>query len=273
MVATRYVVDQTSPAALAMLRYVIGAFCLLPFVLARPWPRFAGRDLLPIALLGVLQFGILIALLNFGLQYVPAGRAALIFATFPLLTLLFAAALGRESFSLSKVFSVLLTVFGVGLVLGERLVQAELATGEWAGVLAVFASAACGAVCSVFYRPYLERYPTLPVSALAMLASVGVLALLAAGEGFFSAPPAITFTGWLAIAFIGASSGIGYVLWLWALRHASPTRVTVFLSLSPLTAALLGAALLGEALSFLLILGVFSLAGGLWLLHRPGAAE
>ena len=86
MVATRFVVDQTGPASLALLRYSIGFLCLLPLALAAPRPKFAVRDLMPIALLGITQFGILIALLNYGLRFIPAARAAVIFATLPLLT-------------------------------------------------------------------------------------------------------------------------------------------------------------------------------------------
>src|SRR5262249_2878832 len=97
MVATRLVVDQTGPASLALIPHVIGLACLLPVLaLAAPRPRFDRRDLLGIGLLGVVQFGVLIALLNYGLRFIPSARAALIFATFPLLTLLLAAALGRE---------------------------------------------------------------------------------------------------------------------------------------------------------------------------------
>ena len=96
MVATRFVVDAMGPATLALLRYAIGFLCLLPVLLASPRVRFAARDLLPIALLGIGQFGILVALLNVGLRTVPSGRAALIFSTFPLLTMLIAAALGQE---------------------------------------------------------------------------------------------------------------------------------------------------------------------------------
>ena len=40
----------------------------------------------------------------------------------------------------------------------------------------------------------------------------------------------------------GGTSGVGYLLWLFALRHLPPTRVTVFLALSPLTASAVGAA-------------------------------
>jgi hypothetical protein len=64
MVATRFVIDQTGPASLALLRYGIGFCCLLPLVLLSPRARFERRDLLPIALLGIAQFGILVALLT-----------------------------------------------------------------------------------------------------------------------------------------------------------------------------------------------------------------
>jgi drug/metabolite transporter (DMT)-like permease len=268
MVATRFVVDQTGPASLALLRYVIGFSCLLPFVLcAGEWRRFEGRDWLPIGLLGITQFGILIALLNYGLRFIPSGRAALIFATFPLLTMVIAASLGYERFTLAKTLGVLLTIAGVGGALGEKAMQSGGAAHQWLGEIAVFASALSGAVCSVLYRPYLRRYPTLQVSAFAMLASVAFLAVLAHGEGFFASLPRITAKGWAAIAFIGFGSGVGYYLWLWALKHASATRVTVFLALSPLTAAGLGALVLGEHVSPLAALGLAFVALGLWLAH------
>jgi drug/metabolite transporter (DMT)-like permease len=118
------------------------------------------------------------------------------------------------------------------------------------------------------YRPYLRKYPTLDVSAFAMLASVGFLAVLAAWEGFFNSLPRFTMGGWLAVLFIGISSGVGYFLWLWALGRTTPTRVTVFLALSPVTATGFGALLLGERISTMSLLGLACVALGLWLAHR-----
>lgn len=268
MVASRYAIAESEPASLALLRYAIGTLCLLPPVLISGLPRFARCDLAPIALLGIGQFGILIILLNFGLKTVPAARAALIFTSFPLMTLLLSAALGRERLTLAKTAGVLLTMIGVGLALGEKAMDS--ATGEsWIGEIAVLASALIGAICSVLYRPYLARYPTLHVSAFAMVASVIFLLAPAAGERFFAAWPSFSRTGWLAVIFIGMASGAAYFLWLWALKRASPTRVTVFLSLSPVTAALLGAAFLGEPWSPIFLAAIACLALGLWLAHRP----
>jgi drug/metabolite transporter (DMT)-like permease len=265
MVATRFVIAETDPASLALLRYAIGVVCLAPAVLLGGRVSFAPRDVLPIALLGIGQFGILIALLNFGLQFMPAARGALIFATLPLMTMALAWALGYEAPTWPKALGVLLTILGVALALAEK------ATGDagasWIGEFAIFACAACGAVCSVFYRPYLRKYPALPVSAFAMLASVLFLALPAAGEGFFERLPQFSPAGWAAVLFIGIGSGVGYYLWLWALQHTTPTRVTVFLSLNPFVATALGAWLLAERITPSFLAGLAAVMVGLWLAH------
>ena len=269
IVATRFVITQTGPASLALLRYLIGFCCLAPLALRAGQLRCERRDVLPIALLGIVQFGILIALLNQALRYIPSARAAVIFATTPLLTMILAVALGHERLTPARVLGVLLTIAGVAFALGEKAAQHGGASGQWLGETAAFASAWCGAICSVSYRPYLRKYPALPVSALAMLASIGFLGALAGGEGFYSRGPHFTPHGWLAVVYIGTGSGLGYYLWLWALAHTTATQVTVFLALSPLTAALLGAWLLAERLSALAWLGVGSVLLGLWLALRP----
>lgn len=256
IVASRFAVAEVPPLTLAMLRYAIGFACLLPFAwralrtanraAIQPAGRSARHDYFAMAALGIGQFGILIALLNFGLQRIGAAPAALIFSLFPLLTLLLAAALGRERVTLSLLAGVLATIAGVALALAPKLAAPQGA--GWWGELAVVAAACTGASCSVLYRPYLQRYPTIPVSAFAMLASVLFLGVLALGEHWPSRIGGFSAKAWTAVAFIGVSSGIGYFWWLYALKHESPTRVTVFLALSPVTAALLGSAWLGEPL-------------------------
>ena len=264
--ATRYVAADISPASLAFLRYAIGVACLLP-VFAMTRVRFVGGDVVPIAALGIGQFGVLIALLNYGLKTVPAARGALIFAAFPLLTLVVAALLGHERVTVRKIGGILATLLGVFLALSDKLLNGASIDGfgALAGELAILGSAAVGAVCSVLYRPYLARYPALPVSAFAMLAAALALLVPAALDDLAVAPRELSPTAWAAIVFIGLSSGGGYVLWLWALKNIAATRVTVFLALSPITAAALGVALLGEPATAGMLAGLVCVAAGLWL--------
>ena len=259
--ATRFVAADISPASLAFLRYAIGVACLIPAVAMATRVRFARADLLPIAALGIGQFGILIALLNYGLRSVPAGRGALIFASFPLITLVVAALLGHERVSVRKIGGILATMTGVALALGDKI----LGAGSLVGELTILASAATGAVCSVLYRPYLRRYPTLPVSAFAMAAAAVALFPFAAVDDLFDAPGHLSLLAWGAIIFIGLSSGSFYVVWLWALKTIPASRVTVFLALSPVTAIVLGVALLGEPVTAGMIAGVACVALGLWV--------
>jgi drug/metabolite transporter (DMT)-like permease len=265
--ATRYVAADISPASLAFLRYAIGVACLIPAVATARGFRFAKRHIVPIAALGIGQFGILIALLNYGLKTVPAARGALIFATFPLLTLMVAALLGHERVSVRKLAGILATLLGVFLALSDKILNGASVHGwsELGGELAILASAATGAICSVLYRPYLARYPTLPVSAFAMMAAAAALLVPAALDDLFAAPAQLSLNAWGAIVFIGLSSGGGYVLWLWALKNIAATRVTVFLALSPITAAALGVALLGEPVTAGMMAGVVCVAAGLWV--------
>ena len=269
-----------------MLRYAIGFACLAPFAWAsfrafrqyqkaasaiKPVADTPARDLCVMAALGIGQFGILIALMNFGLQHVSAARAALIFSLFPLLTLLLSVAVGRERMHLALAAGVALSLGGVALALGPKLVSVFVGNGPsgyW-GELAVLASAGVGALCSVLYRPYLLRYPTVPVSAYAMLASVLFLALVAWPEAWPQRLGALTLPVWMVVAFIGLSSGVGYFLWLYALKHEPPTQVTVFLALNPVTAALLGAGLLGEPLDGWTGGAIVLIGLGLWFATRP----
>ena len=152
--------------------------------------------------------------------------------------------------------------------LGPAILDDSFGELEWLGVLAILGSAFIGALCSVFYGPYVRKYPALQVSFFAMLAAVGFLVLLAVPEGVVAQTPALTIDAWLAILFIGLSSAVGYYLWLWALANSTATKVTVFLSLSPLTAAILALVFLNEPLTVSLLGAVALVSFGLWLVNR-----
>lgn len=271
MVATRYVVDATGPASLGFLRYSIGFLCLLPVLLIQKPPRVNARDILPIGLLGIGQFAILIVLLNFSLLHIPSARASLLFATFPLMTMLLSTLLGHDALSWRKGIGSALTFAGVAIALGgNALADALPGQSPWLGAAAALGAAFCGAACSIGYPTYVARYSTLSVTALAMLVAAGFLAILAGGEGFFAGVPAFSSVAWGAIVFIGVSSGIGFFLWVYALGNAPPTLVTMLLGLSPITAALGGTAMLGEQLSLSAAAGLVCVVVGLWLALRGG---
>lgn len=257
MVATRALDGAVPPMTLAALRYVVGVSMLLPFFLHLAPGPLARGDRLPVLALGIVQFGVLVALLNAGLERVGAGQGAVLFAIFPLLTMGLGAWIGTERLDTLRIIGAVLSIIGIALCLGAASAPASLA-----GAALVLAAALCGAVCSVFYRPYLQRYPTLQIGFVAMLAAVAALSLGALSEAPLTVLRALPPQGWGLIVFIGLSSGAGYVLWLTALKHAAAGEATVLLGLSPIAASLCGWAVLGEPLTGGFVLGLGLALGG-----------
>lgn len=76
IVASRLVINQTGPTSLALLRYLIGSCCLLPLALLSAHIQVERHDLLPLSLLGIVQFGVVVSLLNYALQFIPSPLPA-----------------------------------------------------------------------------------------------------------------------------------------------------------------------------------------------------
>jgi drug/metabolite transporter (DMT)-like permease len=261
---SRWLVHELGPLSLTFLRYAIALASLVPFLAGAPaaWARLGARDAVVVALIGIAQFGLLIGLLNLGLRHVDAGLGALLFATFPLMTMVIATRADYERFDAALAVGVGLSVVGVGLALGVR--TSSMADGDLAlGAACVLAAALCGALCSVLYRPLLQRHAMLPMGALAMAAAVAVLAPVAWAEGLVPRSAALLPAQWAVLVAIGLSSGVGYWLWLWVLKHTAPTKATTFLALSPATAALIGALALGEPLGAGFVVGLVCIFIGL----------
>lgn len=262
-VATGSIVSEIGPVTIAFGRYLIGVLLLLPLALRIRWIPVTFRDFGAILLFGIFQFAVLIILLNFSVIYISAGLAVLIFSSLPLLTMAIAIVIGRESFTIRKLTGIILTIVGVGFAVGATAFVQEIDTMGWVGIGAAFLSAFFGALCSVLYSAYMPRYPTLQISTMAMGCAVLFLFSLAVMEGMIETVPGFSASTWLVLLFIGFSSAVGYFCWLYALAHIPPSNVTVFLGLSPVTAAILGAIFIAQPLSFQDLVGAALVITGL----------
>jgi drug/metabolite transporter (DMT)-like permease len=216
------------------------------------------------AALGLVQFAVFAWAVNKGLEYATAARGAVIMATAPVFTLSLSAALRYEALTARKAAGVLATLAGVAVALGDE----AGAGGEdwWIGDAALFAGALASALYAVLSRPYVQRFPPLFVTAVAMAAGGAALWPLALAEGALEAPARFGWTQWASLLYLAIPNGIvAYCLWNWALRRLTPTRVAVFLPLIPLSAALLGWAALDEPVGPRFAAGLVLVLGGVWL--------
>ncbi|AEI92930.1 hypothetical protein RLO149_c009120 [Roseobacter litoralis Och 149] len=239
LVASEAVVDATGAAGLGFWRYLIASIVLTPFWVAAREPRISRGDALPISVIGVGQFGLLIAMLNLAVLLAFSARVSFIFATLPLVTLTCERVLFHRLIGTAELLAILLSVLGIAVLLGTDLFVTTIGSFEFFGLFAALVEIMTGAVCSVYLRPYVRRYGGVQVSLLAMLASLVPLGAIAAFE-----TQGLTTAGWThATAFlvlgIGLSSGAGFWCWLYALSCIPTGHVTAFLGLGPFTATIL----------------------------------
>lgn len=269
VVATRYAVAQTQPVSLAFLRYTIGTACLLPVLWSVARKRVPRRDLLAIALLGVMFFGVFPWTFSAALTHSPSSRVAIELATMPLLTMLISRMRGYDRITAPQLTGQLLAFAGLAIALRPAAATGTVSDQVWMGDLLTGVTAVCGAVYNVFSRPYLKRYAPVQVTALSMLAGVLFLAPIAAVNGVFSTVPEFTSTGWLALLFLGTLGGaFGFALWSWALQRSTPSRVAVFIAINPLTAITLGVLLLNEPVTGQFLFGFIAVVAGIVMANR-----
>jgi len=268
LVATRFVVPQADGLTIAMLRYIVAAACLLPLVPAFHRFDIARRDILPIAALGVLYFGLFPWCISVAMQYTTASGGAIVLASTPAMTLLIGSLQGSERWTIFKGFGVVFAILGVAVAHGgtEDGLGTNVSLGNALMVLATLS----GAIYTVYSKPFLAKYPPLTVTAVAMATGAVALSLtwLTADRGM--GMPQLDTPGWFSILYIGIAGGaLSFFLYAWALGRAAPTTIMILLPLNPVAALVAGALWLGEPLGFGLLAGLVLVIVGIILVVRP----
>jgi len=255
---------------LAFLRYLLATASLLLVLGRRAFPPMPRRDRVQVALLGVLFFGVFPWSFSASLTHLPAAQVALIVATNPLVTLTLSVWRGIEPLRTRAVMGQLLAFAGLAVALAPSgAVLAVDASPPLIGYVEIGITVLTGAMYNVWSRPLLARYDAVAISAQSMLAGAVALAPLAFAQGLTVRLPMITGLGWLTVVFLGVCGGaMAFGLWIWALRHSTPSRVAVFLALNPITAIALGVLLLGEPVTARHVIALGLVFAGIQLASR-----
>lgn len=263
-VAARAIMDHSdSPASLAFLRYILAAVCLIPLVLRRSHWQMRRRDIVLALGLGVMQFGLFHLFVNTALQEIPAARGAVIFALVPILTMLIAAAGGRDSLSWIMTVAAALSFAGVSLAVGEKAFNPTVGGDSLWGEGLFFLAVCCGATYNAFSARLYQRYSIASVSLLAMLGGVVMLMPFAAMEGLFTVGTGYTTKDWWLAIYLAVFGGTAsMLLFNWGLQQMSPTRAAIWVPISPIAATAFGALLLDEIITPLFLVGLACAVAG-----------
>ena len=260
--ATRYAVGAIDPLGVTMLRYTIGAVCLLPFAAPAVRKFENSRQALAIVGLDLLFFALYPYLFALSLAYTTAARGALALATMPLMTLGFAILLGREAFSWKRLVGILIAVGGLGYALLPKI--DETTSAAWKGDLIMIAAAGMQSIYNVLSRPFIQRVGALSFTAFGMCIGAFVLVAVSAASGVFQTLPTLGGAAWAAIVYLGIFGGaLLWILWSIGIRLASPSAVALTITVNALTASFLGAFFLSEPIGHELIVGLVAVSLGI----------
>jgi drug/metabolite transporter (DMT)-like permease len=268
---------ELEPFWAAASRFLLAALILTTIGIALRTGIPRGRALVGAVLYGVFGFGGAFAFAYWGLLHVSAGFGAVLLATVPLLTFLFALAHRLERFRWDGLFGGAIAIAGMAVIFREGI-EAGVPLGS---LFILLGSAACFAETAIIVKLFPRVHP---VSLNAVGIGVGGTMLLAltfaTGETLGLPESDLTWFAQAYLVLIG--SVVGFTLYVFVLNRWTASAVSYEGVLIPLVAIVLAWWLQDEHLTWafaggavLVLIGVYvgALRQGSEALETPEVAS
>lgn len=246
-VVTTELLPQGHPMFAGLLRALPAGLVALAITRTLPRGTWWGKA----SVLGVLNIGLFFPLLFTAAERLPGGVAATVAAAQPLIVAVLAVTVLHESPSAWRLAWGVTGVVGVGLV-----VVGPDAGLDTVGIAAGLAGAATMALGVTLTKRWGRPAGVGATAFAGWQLTAGGLFLVPVTFLLEGAPPAVDTGAVLGYLWLGAVGGLAaYVLWFRGITTLPITSVAVLGLLSPLVAAVLGAALLGQTLGLVQLVG------------------
>ncbi|MGW4055102.1 EamA family transporter [Streptomyces sp. NPDC004779] len=223
---------------------------LLLLALTRKLPR--GAWWWKSAALGALNIGAFFPLLFLAAYRLPGGVAAVVGSVGPLFVVGLAALLLAEKPTTRTLLTAVAAAFGVSLVVLKAGAAFDL-IGVGAGLLSSLSMSAGVVLTKRWGRP--EGVGSLALTGWQLTA--GGLVILPVAFLVEGAPPALTGTHLAGYAYLAiGNTAVSYFLWFRGIERLGASSATLLGPLSPITAAVIGWAALGQALGPVQVVGM-----------------
>jgi drug/metabolite transporter (DMT)-like permease len=235
--AGAYIIKSMAPISASIERFAISTLLLvLIFGLAGELRLSTLKNNLPAFIgLGLLGFTAFNLATFFGLQTTTPINGALILATTPLWTMLFAVLLEGERIDRGRAIGLMLGLLGVGLVITRGDIQVLLGLKVATGDAIILAGSIAWAANMVGTRRFVKDSTPLETTTFSML--FGVIGLVVLGF-IYENPIASISTASLsvhgAVVYLAVfGSLIAYLLWFKGIHTIGAARTSIFFNLAP----------------------------------------
>ena len=240
-------------------RYVLASVVLVVFVGIRGYKRMASREVAKFVFIGGGGQALLVGLALSSIAYIPVATLAFLFYTYPTWVTIVQALRGAEQVTARRATALAMSFAGIvviaGMPLGVRTGPESTGVAAaipdalyWKGVALALGAAMVYAV----YIPtmqYLQKSHPVPVtSALAKIGSA--VCFLAWSSTDRSFDFRLTGVAWsVIVALTLFSTVLPSVFFLMGLMRLGPVRTAIVSTVEPFITAIIGAAVLGQALT------------------------
>ena len=252
-IAIEYMMRFMSPAVFTLCRLAIGTLILLAACfLLRGGLRIQRQDMLRILIAGGIGMSLYFTLENLGTGLTSASFSSLIMATVPIFGLIGDRIVYGNRITPLKVVCVLGSILGVYM-----LVRGEPMGVNAVGLVAMFVAAILWVAYIVVTKTLFDKYDLLTLLTGLFVAGVIVqIPLTFISQGIAHAPIMITPMGiFVTVATSIVCIIVGQFGYVFAIGHLSPTVVSAFENVLPVTTVVLSIFIFGKILTGLQIVG------------------
>ena len=261
-IVAKVILQEVDPFTLTFARTLISAAAMGLILALRRGPLTVHREdygmFVWLAFLGVPlnQF-----LFLYGLKFTIPSNAALLYATTPVIVLVFSHFFLGERLTRPKAIGVLLGFTGVSIVIFERGLSASM--DYLFGNIMIFIAVLAWALYTVYGRKMIVRYGPIETSAISLIGGTILFFPLGIVSALHFPFGALTAGQWLQIGYLSiVTSVISYLLWYYALARIEAGKVALFSNFQPIIVTGLAVTLLGQTVTLPFVVGgCIALAG------------
>lgn len=256
--------ESLSPGSVALGRLIVSSAILGAVAIWRRETLPRRRDLVPIAIYGVLWLGAYSVTLNAAERLVDAGTAAMLINTGPILIAILAGIFLREGFP-PGLFAGCAVAFVGCVAIGFATTHSAARGGL--GIFLCLVAAVAYASAVIVQKIALARASSFQVTWLGVAA--GTVACLPFAPTLASEAAKAATAPILWTIYLGAfPTALGFATWSFALRRGGAGRTGSLNYLIPVVAILLGGMLLGEVPPWLALGGGALCVAGVYMARR-----
>jgi drug/metabolite transporter (DMT)-like permease len=266
-VVVRIGVDEIGPLSLAGIRFFTAGLLLLPFLMLKKIPNEEiKRNILPLALVGILSYAIGNGSLNYALQFLPATLVSFLMSFITPIILIFSIIWLKEFPTPVQTAGLVFVFFGIILYFYPQQIPFH---AKGFGILML---GLLGFALQTTLGRFLARgknIQTITLTTIPLIIGGGILLIVSFFvEGFpVISQKTVLILGWL----IFFNTIIGQLLYSSAIAEITAIQINLVLNLSPFFTAIFAWFLLGEQLGITQVAAMGTVFIGTYLVQRkPG---